>query len=45
MGMWKAGINKQLAWFLAIFTIPTIGILSLIYVLFIKPTIKPVNQV
>ena len=44
MGMWHAASNKQMGWFLAIFIIPTVGILSILYVLFIKPTVKQVNQ-
>jgi|GEM_PF-443665 len=45
MGMWHAATNKQLAWFLAIFIVPTAGILSILYVLFIKPSVKPIKQV
>lgn len=44
IGMWKAGNDSQLGWFLTIFVIPTIGLLPIVYVLFIKPTVRPVNQ-
>lgn len=36
MGMWKAGRNNQLIWFLAIFIVPTAGILPIVYTLFIS---------
>lgn len=35
MGMWKAARNRQVAWFLAIFIIPTAGILPIVYTLFL----------
>lgn len=36
MGLWKAGRNQKLNWFVAIFVIPTFGILPIIYTLFVK---------
>jgi hypothetical protein len=36
MGLWKAGRNQQLAWFLAIFILPTFGLLPIIYTLFVR---------
>ncbi len=36
LGLWKAASNKQLGWFLAIFIFATVGILPIIYVLFVK---------
>ena len=33
IGLWKAGRNKQLAWFICIFIFNTIGILPIIYLL------------
>lgn len=36
MGLWKAGKNKRLAWFLSIFLLPTAGLLPIIYTFFIK---------
>ena len=36
MGLWKAGRNQKLVWFLAIFIIPTFGILPIVYTLYVK---------
>jgi hypothetical protein len=33
IGMWKAGLNNHLAWFICIFTFNTLGILPIIYIL------------
>jgi hypothetical protein len=45
LGLWKAGRNRQPGWFVAIFLLASVGILPIIYVLFIKPTVKPLNRV
>jgi hypothetical protein len=36
IGLWKAGRNNQLGWFLAIFILNTIGVLPFIYLLFFQ---------
>ncbi len=36
MGLWKAGKNRQLVWFVSIFILPTFGILPIVYSLFIS---------
>ena len=33
IALWRAAKNKQLAWFLAIFIINTVGVLPIIYLL------------
>lgn len=35
VGLWKAGRNNQLGWFLAIFIMNTLGILPILYIYFI----------
>jgi len=32
VALWKAGQNRQLAWFVAIFLVNTLGILEIIYI-------------
>lgn len=40
MALWRAGRNSQLAWFIALFIINSVGILPLIYLLgFSKPKV------
>jgi len=36
MGLWKAGKNQKVAWFLCIFIFPTFGVLPIIYTLFVR---------
>ncbi|MCF8364452.1 MAG: DUF5652 family protein [Bacteroidales bacterium] len=36
MGLWKAGKNQKLAWFISIFLLPTAGLLPIFYTFFIK---------
>jgi hypothetical protein len=36
IGMWKAGRNNQLAWFIVILLINTIGILPIVYLLWFQ---------
>jgi hypothetical protein len=36
IGMWKAGRNNQLVWFIVIFLINTIGILPIVYLLWFQ---------
>lgn len=36
MGLWKAGRNQKVLWFLAIFILPTFGLLPIFYTLFVK---------
>jgi hypothetical protein len=36
IGMWRAGRNNHLAWFICIFIFNTIGILPIIYILLHK---------
>ncbi len=36
MGLWKAGRNQKAVWFIAIFILPTFGILPIVYTLFVK---------
>ncbi|MBU4502089.1 MAG: hypothetical protein KKA79_05830 [Nanoarchaeota archaeon] len=36
IGLWKAGRNKQIIWFLAILILNTLGILPIIYILFFQ---------
>jgi hypothetical protein len=36
IGMWRAGQNNHLAWFICIFIFNTIGILPIIYILLHK---------
>jgi hypothetical protein len=38
MGLWKAAKNQQLTWFLAIFVLPTFGLLPIVYTLFVRET-------
>jgi len=38
MGLWKAGKSRQLMWFLAIFILPTLGLLPIVYTLFVRET-------
>jgi hypothetical protein len=45
LGLWKAASNKQLGWFLVIFILATVGIIPIIYVLFINPKKRQVPQV
>ncbi|MDO8741485.1 MAG: DUF5652 family protein [Candidatus Woesearchaeota archaeon] len=40
IGMWKAGRNNHLAWFVCIFIFNTVGILPIIYLAFFQPKIK-----
>jgi len=36
IGMWKAGRNNQLAWFIVMFILNTAGILPIIYIVFFQ---------
>jgi hypothetical protein len=36
MGLWKAGRNQKVGWFITIFILPTFGLLPIIYTLFVK---------
>lgn len=36
IGLWKAGRNKQLAWFICIGVLNTAGILPIVYLLFFQ---------
>lgn len=36
IGLWKAGRNNQLAWFIVMFIINTAGILPIIYLVFFQ---------
>jgi hypothetical protein len=36
IGLWKAGRNKQLKWFIAIFLLNTAGILPIVYLKFFQ---------
>ncbi len=36
MGLWKAGRNQKVGWFLTIFILPTFGLLPIFYTLFVK---------
>ena len=36
IGMWKAGKNNHLAWFICIFVFNTVGILPIIYLAFFQ---------
>jgi len=36
LAMWKAARNKQLAWFIVILVVNTLGILSIVYILFFQ---------
>ena len=38
LGLWKAAQNSQIAWFIVIFILPTFGLLSIFYVIFVKNT-------
>ncbi|NCA86027.1 MAG: DUF3887 domain-containing protein [Clostridia bacterium] len=40
MGLWKAAKNQQLTWFLAIFVLPTFGLLPIVYTLFVREKIR-----
>jgi hypothetical protein len=42
IGMWKAGRNNHLAWFICIFIFNTLGILPIIYILLHRE--KPVSE-
>lgn len=43
IGMWRAGRNNHLAWFICIFIFNTIGILPIIYILIQNRKTKDVN--
>ena len=36
IALWQAGRNKQLAWFIVIFVLNTVGVLEIIYLIFFK---------
>lgn len=36
IGLWKAGRNNQLAWFICIFIFNTVGILPIVYLAFFQ---------
>jgi methionyl-tRNA synthetase len=36
IALWKSGKNRQMAWFICIFVINTLGILPIIYLLFFQ---------
>ncbi len=36
IGLWKAGRNNQMAWFVCILLFNTVGILPIIYILFFQ---------
>lgn len=36
LGLWKAGRNQKVGWFISIFLIPTFGLLPIFYTLFVK---------
>jgi hypothetical protein len=36
IGLWKAGRNNQVVWFILIFLLNTAGILPIIYILFFR---------
>ena len=40
IGLWKAGKNGQLGWFVAIFIFNTVGILPIVYVKFFQKKIS-----
>lgn len=37
IGMWRAGRNDQLGWFVAILILNTVGILPIVYLAFFQP--------
>jgi hypothetical protein len=43
IGMWKAGRNNHLAWFVCIFIFNTLGILPIIYILLHKEKPESTN--
>jgi hypothetical protein len=43
IGMWRAGRNNHLAWFICIFIFNTIGILPIIYILLHKKKSEGAN--
>jgi hypothetical protein len=43
IGMWRAGRNNHLAWFICIFIFNTIGILPIIYILLHKKKSEGTN--
>lgn len=44
IGLWKAGRNKQLAWFVCIFIFNTVGILPIVYILGYQKKSKPTRK-
>jgi len=36
IGLWKAGRNNQLAWFVVLFILNTAGILPIVYIVFFQ---------
>lgn len=36
IALWKAGKNRQLAWFIAMAVLNTVGILEIVYILFFQ---------
>ena len=40
IGMWKSAGHKQLAWFVAILILNTVGILPIVYLLWFQPKKK-----
>ena len=43
LALWKAGNNKQLGWFIALFILNTAGILPILYILFFQKKSQPVK--
>jgi len=38
LALWKAAQNRQMAWFIVLFVLPTFGLLSIFYVMFVRNT-------
>jgi len=44
IGMWKSAGHKQLAWFIAILILNTVGILPIIYIVWFQPVKKTAKR-
>ena len=44
IGLWKAGRQNQIGWFVAMFILPTLGILPIIYLLWFQKKGKRVKK-
>jgi hypothetical protein len=44
IGLWKAGGHRQLAWFIAMFVLNTVGILPIVYIVWFQKSSKKASM-